>query len=376
MRILFFQETFWPSIGGIEILSMRALLALRRRGYEPAVITSFAGADLPERDEVDGIPIFRLPFRRALGGRDIEAIMQCRIEVARLKGELRPDVIQVNFSGPSGYFLLATAAPDDPPMVMAVRHPVERLTGQGETLVGRLLQSATWVTGNSASTLEAARDAVPEIEPRSSVIFNGLRAPDLQPTDPSFDPPELLCLGRLVREKGFHVALEAFAMIRRSVPAVRLTIAGDGPARADLENQVRELGLEESVRFTGWVRPEDVSATIERASIVLMPSEEESFGLVALESALMKRPVVASRVGGLQEVVQDGETGYTVSYDDPQAFASATLRLLNDPDRARHLGRAARERGLSTFSFDRYVDEYDALYRRLAGRDIERRKAG
>lgn len=376
MKLLFLQEVFWPAIGGIEVLCLRALVALRERGHEPVVVTSFGDRDLPARDEVMGIPVFRLPFRKALGGRSLEDMIQCRTQVARLKRELEPDVMQLNFSGPSGYFLLATATRDDAPLVMAVRHPLDELTCREGSLTYRLLRAASWVTGNSRSTLDAARNAVPEIGARSSVILNGLPAPGQTPADLSFEPPELLCLGRLVYEKGFHVAVEAFSLIRKVFPAARLTIAGDGPARQDLEAQARRLGLEQAVRFTGWVIPDDVPETINRASIILMPSREESFGLVALESGLMGRPVIASRVGGLPEVVRHGETGLTVPRDDPEALAGAAVRLLREPDRARRFGEAARERGLATFSLDRYVDQYDALYRRLAGRGAERRKAG
>ncbi|MCK5490091.1 MAG: glycosyltransferase family 4 protein [Gemmatimonadetes bacterium] len=376
MKLLFLQEVFWPAIGGIEVLSLRALVALRQRGHEPVVVTSFGDRDLPARDEVMGISVFRLPFRKALGGRSLEAVIQCRAQIARLKRELEPDVMQLNFSGPSGYFLLATATRDDAPLVMAVRHPLNELTCREGSLTYRLLRAASWVTGNSRSTLDAARSAVPEIGPRSSVILNGLPAPGQTPADLSFEPPELLCLGRLVYEKGFHVAVEAFSLIRNAFPAARLTIAGDGPARQDLEAQVRRLGIQQAVLFTGWVSPDDVPDTINRASMVLMPSREESFGLVALESGLMGRPVIASRVGGLPEVVQHGETGLTVPRDDPEAMAAAAVRLLREPDRARRFGEAARERGLATFALDRYVDQYEALYRRLAGRDVEHRKAG
>ena len=376
MKLLFLQEVFWPAIGGIEVLSLRALVALRERGHEPVVVTSFGDRDLPARDEVMGISVFRLPFRKALGGRSLEAVIQCRAQIAQLKRELEPDVMQLNFSGPSGYFLLATATRDDAPLVMAVRHPLNELTCREGSLTYRLLRAASWVTGNSRSTLDAARSAVSEIGPRSSVILNGLPAPGQTPADLSFEPPELLCLGRLVYEKGFHVAVEAFSLIRNAFPAARLTIAGDGPARQDLEAQVRRLGIQQAVLFTGWVSPDDVPDTINRASMVFMPSREESFGLVALESGLMGRPVIASRVGGLPEVVQHGETGLTVPRDDPEAMAAAAVRLLREPDRARRFGEAARERGLSTFSLDRYVDQYEALYRRLAGRDVEHRKAG
>jgi len=375
MRLVFLNEAFWPAIGGIEVLSRKALVALQSRGYETTVITSFAGDDLPERDEVDGIQVYRLPFRRALGGRDLEAIVRCRNELSRLKGHLRPDVIQLNFSGPSGYFLLAAESAVDPPFVMAVRHSLDGDIS-GETIVGRLLRSADWVTGNSVATLEGARRVAPDIESRSSVILNAMEAPPVGPRPLSFDPPELLCLGRIVYEKGFHVAVEAFQRIHRRFPRARLTIAGDGPERGALHEQVSRLGLERAVRFTGWIRPERVPAVIGEASIVLVPSREESFGLVALEAGLMGRPVVASRVGGLPEVVSHLETGLTVPADDADAMAEAAIRLLDDPQLAGRLGGAARIRGLNTFAFERYVDQYDALYRRLADRQRAQRKAG
>jgi len=376
MRLVFLQETFWPSVGGIQVLSKRALVRLRQRGYEPAVITTFAGEDVPERDEVEGIPVYRLPLRRALETRDLESIIRCRAEFARLKNELRPEMIQLNFSGPSGYYLLAAAGPDDPPLVMAVRHPLDKMTEKADSLVSRLLRASTWVTGNSRSTLAEAIAVVPEIEPRSSVILNGLKAPQQLPTRLSFEPPELLCLGRLVYDKGFHVAVQAFASIRRRFPAARLTIAGDGPERSALEAQAESLGLGSAVRFTGLIDPEDVPEVMNRASVVLMPSREESFGLVALEAGLMGRPVIASDVGGLPEVVRHGVTGRTVPRDDPESLATAAIRLLENPTEARRCGEAARRRGLDVFSLERYVDQYDALYRRLGGRPGYQRKAG
>jgi glycosyltransferase involved in cell wall biosynthesis len=376
MRLVFLQGAFWPSVGGIEVLSQRALEALSERGYEPSVITTFAGKELPERDEVQGIRVYRLPFRRALENRDLELVIHCRKELASLKRELRPDLIQINFSGPSGYFLLGTAEPGDPPIVMAVRHPVDRMTNRQDSLVCRLLSASTWVTGNSRSTLEQTIAAAPEIESRASVILNGLQVPETRPTRPSFDPPELLCLGRLVFDKGFHVAVEAFSTVRKRFPEARLTIAGDGPERSALETQARALGLEPAVRFTGLLSPEGVPAAMNEASLVLMPSREESFGLVALEAGLMGRPVVASDVGGLPEVVRHGVTGWTVPRDDAEALAEAAIQCISDPDTALRYGEAARRRALVTFSLERYVDQYEALYRRLAGSRTGRKKAG
>ncbi len=98
-----------------------------------------------------------------------------------------------------------------------------------------------------------------------------------------------------------------------------------------------------------------------------MPSRwEEPFGLVAVEAALMARPVVASRVGGLAEVVADGETGLLVDKEDPAALARAVTHLLKNPATAERMGQAARRRARELFGFDRQVDAYDGLYQRLA----------
>jgi glycogen(starch) synthase len=102
------------------------------------------------------------------------------------------------------------------------------------------------------------------------------------------------------------------------------------------------------------------------ATIVVMPSRwEEAFGLVALEAALMGRPVVATRVGGLPEVVVDRETGLIVQKDDSEALADAIASLLDQPQQAMAMGNAGRLRAQQIFSLQRYVDAYDALYRTL-----------
>jgi glycogen(starch) synthase len=214
--------------------------------------------------------------------------------------------------------------------------------------------------------LAHARRLVPEITSRSCVIYNGLRGPSVALAPLPTDPPVVLCLGRIVRDKGFDLAVEALAVVARRIPAARLLIAGDGPERPALERQAQELGIADAVRFAGWVSPEAVPALINEAALVVMPSRwEEAFGLVALQAAQMGRPVVATRVGGLPEVVLHGETGLVVGKEDGAALAEAILFLLEHPDEAARLGEAARRRAADAFSMDRYLDQHDALYRRL-----------
>ena len=201
-------------------------------------------------------------------------------------------------------------------------------------------------------------------------LYNALPLPiGPAPASPRFDPPRLLCLGRTVREKGFDVAVAALPLIRHAFPDARLTIAGDGPDRRDLIAQAAELGLSDAIDFAGFVPPDEVADLIERSSLLLVPSRwHEPFGLVALEAAHMARPVVATRRGGLPEVVRDGETGLIVEPESPAALAGAVIGLIEAPESACAMGAAGRRLAETAFPFDRFVDEHVALYSRLAAR--------
>ena len=185
-------------------------------------------------------------------------------------------------------------------------------------------------------------------------------------------PPRLLVVSRLTPEKGVDIALSAFARVRSAFPGARLVIGGDGPERERLRRRSDDLGIGDAVVFPGRVAPAEVLGLLDAASLVLVPSRAETFGLVAVEAALMQRPVVASRVGGLREVVADGLTGLLVPADDAGAMAEAAIALLGDEARCRRLGMAARARAQVLFSHDRYIDGYAEQYGRLV-RGVEPR---
>jgi glycogen(starch) synthase len=132
-----------------------------------------------------------------------------------------------------------------------------------------------------------------------------------------------------------------------------------------LERQAAELGIAKVVDFIGWVVPEQVSALINTATIVVMPSRREPFGLVALEAAQMARPIVATRVGGLPEVVEHEQTGLLVENEDVHQLAESIAGLLEHPETAARLGQTARRRAIERFSWDHCVGAYEALYHQL-----------
>ena len=292
----------------------------------------------------------------------IDALMRIRQKVAALKRTFAPDLLHVNAVDVGNVFHLLTAHVDSAPLLVTLHGEWQP---QHDGVVKNIFGAADWVAGCSQAILEKGRQLAPDIISRSCVIYNGLEVPLLRPTQLPFETPRVLCLGRLSPEKGFDLALTAFAAILRQFPQARLMIAGDGSARLDLEQQAAQLEIGHHVDFLGWVEPEDVPALINTATLVVMPSRQESLPLVALEAALMGRPLVATCVGGLPEVVAHEQTGLLVNLEDSRALADAVELLLRRPAMAIQMGLNARSRAQQLFSWQRHVDGYDALYKKL-----------
>lgn len=287
------------------------------------------------------------------------------MRVAKLKRAFDPDLVHVNSYGRSILFYMNTATTSPAPLLLTLHQALPNQPVGTDTLLGHALHSAQWITACSKTVLDHARQLVPNITPRSSLIHNALEIPHLHPDPISFNPPRLLCLGRLVANKGFDLALAAFGRVMEHFPGIRLVIAGDGPERKRLAQQIVELGISDRVELTGLVTPDAVPALLNAVTLVVIPSRTEGFGLVALEAALMARPVVATCVGGLPEVVENQTTGLLVKKESPKALANAIEHLLSHPDAAASMGSAARSRAMNRFNWDQLVDGYDGLYRRL-----------
>lgn len=196
------------------------------------------------------------------------------------------------------------------------------------------------------------------------VVHNGVPVAPLQ-ARPLLSPIVAFA-GRLTREKGADVLVKAIETVAQELPETKLLIAGDGPERHALEQQVRCANLERVVRFLGHVDQEDMADTLQSAWVHVVPSLwVEPFGIVAVEAMARGQAVIASNHGGLPEIVDDGATGILVPPDDSSALAQAILRLLRDPNKAEAMGRAGYDRALKSFSMDTFCDRFVAYYREL-----------
>jgi glycogen(starch) synthase len=373
LRLLFWTENFWPNIGGPEVIGAKLVLALRQRGYDVVVVTCHSSLELPDEATYGDVPIRRFPFYQAFERRDVGQLAEILRQVTRLKRSFKPDLVHVNFLGPSAVFHRQTFGAHPAPLLVTLRGMLPDQYFQASSGLSSVFSLADWISANALAALEPVRRYLTGMAERTSVIYDGLD-PLTGPPDPlSFEPPRLLCIGRLAPEKGFDLAVSAFAGLSQRFPTARLVIGGDGPERASLERQVAGLGLTSRVDFVGWVAPKQVQALMNSASLVVLPSWTEALPLVAAEAGQVARPVVATRVGGMPEVVLDGETGLLIEPGDSAALEAAIASLLADPSRAERLAQAACRRTAELFSLDRCVDAYDTLYRRLVKEQISAR---
>lgn len=202
--------------------------------------------------------------------------------------------------------------------------------------------------------------------PQFRVIPNGI---DLAYFDPAGSYPRpagvtgspvIGCIASLTPEKGLATLVEAVPRLAAQYPSLQVCIVGDGPLRADLEREAQAGGLESRVQFCGATA--DVRPYLSSFDVLALPSLSEGMGRVLMEAMAMNVPVVASRTGGVPEVVTDGETGLLVSPGDPAALAEGLAALLGDEAGRRAMAERARRRVAEEFSLDRMIRSVEQIY--------------
>jgi glycosyltransferase involved in cell wall biosynthesis len=241
---------------------------------------------------------------------------------------------------PSGIAAMATRKP----FVVQLWGSDVELARRAPRLAGLVLRRARAVIAPSQALAEDARRlGAAEV----AVIPSGVELPSA--VGEEANPPEVLYAGRLSPEKGVLELVEA-------ARGLNLVIAGDGPLRDRVPGAL------------GFVPPDELGRLYGRAAVVACPSHREGFGVACLEAMAHGRPVVASAVGGLLDLVVDGESGIHVPPGDVGALRAALERLLADPELRRRMGEAGRRRAAERFSWDAVTRETIELYARYAGK--------
>jgi len=358
-------------ISGAENHLLLLLPALRQRGWDARVVMLHEGEagaeEFAGRLEGDGVPVERMPLARAIDPRAFSRILR-HVRSSR-PAILHTHLVHADFHGlPAGRLARV-------PVLVSTKHGFNpfrdgRAFAAADRGVAALADVHVAISAGLARYLRESEGFDPE---SFEIVHYGI--------EPGPEPPplpgaaRLAIVGRLIQIKGHDVLLRALVQVRDRLPRVTLEIAGDGPLEPDLRATTSRLGLDDTVTFLGRVAP--AGPVLERADLVVVPSFGEGFGMVALESMERGRPVIASAVGGLPEIVNDGHTGLLVPPGDAGELAEAIVRLVGDPALAATMGTAGRTRTLETFSQDRCTERIDALYRAaLAGAGERRRLRG
>ena len=371
MNIAIFASAFYPHFGGVEEACRHLALEYQRRGHHVVIVTTRHPQSLPAQETVQGVDVRRFPFPmpRANPAGMLHFARHFpaeRCAVAELLRAHAIDVIHVQCVGPNGFYALWAAQDTGLPLVVTTQG--ERTMDAGRLYqkslaanwtLRRLLHRADYVTACSRQTLEDAQYfAGFPIENKSCPVYNGIALEEFGTDAPPYSHPRpyILGIGRIVPQKGFDILIDAYAkLIERVSNAPDLILAGDGPERERLEAKAKTLKLASRVFFIGQAdRPQAVSL-FQGCALFVLPSRQEPQGIVSLEAMACAKPVVAARVGGVPEIVVDGETGLLTDRDIP-AFAAALDRILSDPELGRRMGSAGRERARSEWSWSRSVD--------------------
>jgi glycosyltransferase involved in cell wall biosynthesis len=366
-RVLLINYEYPPLGGGAGTATAGMARALAELGADVVVLTSrFRGQPAQEsthRFRVARVPVRRRRLDRCTPPEMLTFLASACWHVLPLTRRWRPDVTIAFFAIPSGPVAWLVRAVRGTPFIVSLRGgdvpgfewaPVartwHRLTGPWLRLLWR---RADRVVANSRGLAELARRAAPGLP--IAVVPNGASLPAAPPAPPA-GVPRLLTMGRLTGQKGIDLLLQALAQLT-ALPFA-LDIAGDGPDRAALERMAAELGLAARVRFHGWVARDDVPALFASAAAFVLASRIEGMPNVVLEAMASSRAVVATRVSGCEELIEDGVSGLLVEVEDVTQLTAALRRVLTEPALRDRLGIAARHRVESEFTWTRAAQAY------------------
>ena len=337
---------------------------LRRRGQKPRqAVRDGVTADYPR--------VVQLP-RRVLFDRAGD-FAYWRVRRLPWLREERFDLVHAHQALPDGALAQRLAADLGVPFVVTV-HGADvyqhlRLGGAVARRARAVLGAAAAVMANSSAVARLLAPVVPA--DRLHVVLNGTTGLD-RPVTPAADflpgEPLVLTVGYLIERKGMRELIAAHARLRREGRRLHLAIVGDGPLRAALEAQARDLGVADTVHFLGRQPHGRVLALMARADLFALPSWDEAFGLVYTEAMAQGTPVVAGRGEGPEDFITHGETGFLVPVRDVEALADIIRAVLDDPARAAAVGEAGRA-AARALSWERNARLTLDVYRRVLGRD-------
>lgn len=353
-----------PSKGGAFVHAVRIARELRAHGYEAALCGPHSAAETGDVDVFDlQIPRHPHPVRH---GAAIARLL-------RIYRQYRPDVVHAHGSQGGAIARLARLGSPRLPVVFTPHNYAftNYFTSALQRGLYRSIETALAPLATRVICVcEAERRVAASVGPakRTRVVYNGIEPLAEAPPDPGVarlaqSGPLVCTVAELQPPKGVTTLVAAMPTVLAGFPDANLAIAGEGVERGPIEEQISRLGVGNRVHLLGSIT--NVAGLLGAADVFAQPGWSESFPYSILEAMGAGLPIAATDVGGVGEAVEDQVTGRLVPRQDEAALAEAIADLLSDPNRARLLGSAARERMMSRFRFGRMIDETLDVYREI-----------
>lgn len=363
----------YASVGGSGVVATELGKVLATRGHSVHIIST----EMPFRmgEFQAGLSFHQVLTPTYPLFREPQYLLSLANKVVQVAREFRLDVIHAHYAVPHATAallakqVLASTLNSAPKLVATLHGTDITLVGNDPSyseIVAYSIEQSDVVTTVSESLKADTRKELRVTRP-IRVIPNFLdpglhrrqALPELRRRYADDDTRLVIHVSNFRPVKRIDLVMETFDRIRQEVPS-RLLLVGDGPELATAYRLGRQLGISHLVEVLG--AQEEVLPLLSIADVFLLPSALESFGLAALEAMACELPVVATRVGGLPEVVEDGVTGFLHDLDDVAGMADTAIALLRDPARRCAVGKAARQRVIERFSAEKVVPLYEACY--------------
>jgi len=279
------------------------------------------------------------------------------------------DVLHCHSAYPHGYVASSFTKTTGVPTIVTPHGPTDIMRAERIRANPKLERRLAIGMRNAAGITAISRDIYAEIlsiggirESNVRIIPNGINLSDYEGVAPYVAGyPYFLAMGRMVQQKGFDHLLVSFASIADQVPDLKLFMAGEGVNRRDYEYLAAQLGLQEKVRFLGLVQGSEKISLLKGAEFFVCPSRFEPFGIVVLEAMAAGIPVLANRVGGIPDIIEDGRQGILIDPTSVDALALAIVTLHRSPEWLSKMGESARTKA-DDFDWIHINQQYMEVY--------------
>ena len=320
MKILLITQSYLPVLGGLQRAVHHLAQGLHAQNHQVQVLTMRLPRNLPSSEQIDDIPVNRffwaprsenrLPWSQLFYSLGTEPMRRYRVR--QFQQNFQPDVIHLHFPDRFNSLAVQLAQTYQVPLVVSFHgndiHSIDQKSPEQQAHLRAVLERVETITAVSQSLLNEVIQFYSAGQAKGRVVYNGLPDMLFEPVEPYVQPqPYIFAYGRLVSKKGFDLLIQAFAQIYFQYLPMQLIIAGSGTYESKLKHLTTTLGMDNVIQFVGYQEQVDILPYIQGARFVVVPSREEPFGLVLLETMAQGRRVLATQVGGIPEIIQPAD---------------------------------------------------------------------